>query len=163
QYVLEILPCLNKRPSDAVALRCRPRTRQPDVSLSSRWASTGGRGRPNSSAAKEASRLGPPLGPRWAGGTAGFSLTSIHLLRGSTRARISSAVSSAISVKVQVFRLRSETANTHSNMNDTTETPKLSWWRRLSGGLKRTSSSLGSAVADLVIKRKLDRAMLEDI
>jgi fused signal recognition particle receptor len=48
-------------------------------------------------------------------------------------------------------------------MNDTTETTKLSWWRRLSSGLKRTSSSLGSAVADLVIKRKLDRAMLEDI
>src|ERR1700716_3936954 len=49
-------------------------------------------------------------------------------------------------------------------MNDTTPgTPKLSWWRRLSGGLKRTSNSLGSAVADLVTKRKLDRAMLEDI
>ena len=49
-------------------------------------------------------------------------------------------------------------------MNDTPpETTKLSWWRRLSGGLKRTSSSLGSAVADLVTKRKLDRAMLEDI
>jgi fused signal recognition particle receptor len=49
-------------------------------------------------------------------------------------------------------------------MNDTIpEKTKLSWWRRLSGGLKRTSSSLGSAVADLVTKRKLDRAMLEDI
>src|SRR6201984_2961111 len=49
-------------------------------------------------------------------------------------------------------------------MNDTTaETPKLSWWRRLSNGLKRTSSSLGTAVADLVTKRKLDRAMLDDI
>src|SRR2546430_4726617 len=49
-------------------------------------------------------------------------------------------------------------------MNDTTpEQTKLSWWRRLSSGLKRTSSSLGSAVADLVTKRKLDRAMLEDI
>ncbi|MGH6778174.1 MAG: signal recognition particle-docking protein FtsY, partial [Bradyrhizobium sp.] len=49
-------------------------------------------------------------------------------------------------------------------MNDTiTEAPKLSWWRRLSGGLKRTSSSLGTAVADLVIRRKLDRAMLDDI
>lgn len=43
------------------------------------------------------------------------------------------------------------------------ETPKLSWWRRLSNGLKRTSSSLGTAVADLVTKRKLDRAMLDDI
>src|ERR1700759_692084 len=49
-------------------------------------------------------------------------------------------------------------------MSDSTEDkPKLSWWRRLSSGLKRTSSSLGSAVADLVTKRKLDRAMLEDI
>src|SRR6201989_9821 len=49
-------------------------------------------------------------------------------------------------------------------MNDTTpETPKLSWWRRLSNGLKRTSSSLGTAGADLVTKRKLDRAMLDDI
>src|SRR5258707_5510283 len=49
-------------------------------------------------------------------------------------------------------------------MNDTTpEKTKLSWWRRLSSGLKRTSSSLGTAVADLVTKRKLDRAMLDDI
>jgi fused signal recognition particle receptor len=49
-------------------------------------------------------------------------------------------------------------------MNDTTSaTTKLSWWQRLTGGLKRTSSSLGSAVADLVTKRKLDRAMLDDI
>ena len=39
----------------------------------------------------------------------------------------------------------------------------MSWWRRLSSGLKRTSSSIGAAVADLVTKRKLDRAMLEDI
>src|ERR1700756_886104 len=49
-------------------------------------------------------------------------------------------------------------------MNDTTQdAPKLSWWRRLSDGLKRTSSSLGTAVADLVTKRRLDRAMLDEI
>jgi fused signal recognition particle receptor len=49
-------------------------------------------------------------------------------------------------------------------MSDTTsDVPKLSWWRRLSSELKRTSSSLGTAVADLVTKRKLDRAMLDDI
>ena len=49
-------------------------------------------------------------------------------------------------------------------MSDTTpEKTKQSWWRRLSSGLKRTSSALGSAVADLVTKRKLDRAMLENI
>jgi fused signal recognition particle receptor len=48
-------------------------------------------------------------------------------------------------------------------MSDTREQPKQSWWRRLSSGLKRTSSSIGTAVADLVTKRKLDRAMLDDI
>src|ERR1700759_4814496 len=49
-------------------------------------------------------------------------------------------------------------------MNDTTaESPKRSWWQRLTSGLKRTSNSLGTAVADLVTKRKLDRAMLDDI
>jgi len=36
-------------------------------------------------------------------------------------------------------------------MNDT---PKQSWWQRLSGGLKRTSSQLGSRIAGLVSKRK---------
>ena len=48
-------------------------------------------------------------------------------------------------------------------MSDTQEQPKQSWWRRLSSGLKRTSNSIGTAVADLVTKRKLDRAMVEDI
>ena len=43
------------------------------------------------------------------------------------------------------------------------EQSKPSWWQRLSGGLKRTSNSLSTAVADLVVKRKLDRAMLDDI
>src|SRR5262245_5668881 len=40
---------------------------------------------------------------------------------------------------------------------------KQSWWQRLSGGLKRTSVSIGGAVADLVIKRRLDQAMLDEI
>jgi fused signal recognition particle receptor len=35
------------------------------------------------------------------------------------------------------------------------------WWKRLSGGLKRTSSSLGGAVSGLVSKRKLDAETLE--
>jgi fused signal recognition particle receptor len=47
-------------------------------------------------------------------------------------------------------------------MNDSTSQPK-SWWQRLTGGLKRTSASLGTAIADLVSKRKLDRAMLDEI
>ena len=40
---------------------------------------------------------------------------------------------------------------------------KQSWWQRLSGGLKRTSVSIGGAVADLVVKRRLDQAMLDEI
>jgi fused signal recognition particle receptor len=47
-------------------------------------------------------------------------------------------------------------------MNDQ-PTEKPSWWQRLSGGLKRTSASIGSAVTDLVVKRKLDQAMLDEI
>ena len=41
--------------------------------------------------------------------------------------------------------------------------PKASWWQRLSQGLRRTSASLGTAIADLVTKRKLDAAMVEEI
>jgi fused signal recognition particle receptor len=50
-------------------------------------------------------------------------------------------------------------------MSDSTmdDTGPRSWWQRLTGGLKRTSSSLGTALTDLVSKRKLDAAMLEDI
>ena len=43
------------------------------------------------------------------------------------------------------------------------QTEKTSWWQRLSGGLKRTSASIGGAVADLVVKRKLDQEMLDEI
>jgi fused signal recognition particle receptor len=46
-------------------------------------------------------------------------------------------------------------------MNDRTQ--ERSWWRRLNGGLKRTSASLGTAVSDFVSKRKLDAATLEDL
>ena len=45
-------------------------------------------------------------------------------------------------------------------MNDT---PKQSWWQRLSGGLKRTSASIGGAISDLVSKRKLDAATIEEL
>jgi len=48
-------------------------------------------------------------------------------------------------------------------MNDSTEQKKGGWWARLTGGLKRTSASIGNAIADLVSKRKLDAAMLEEI
>jgi fused signal recognition particle receptor len=45
-------------------------------------------------------------------------------------------------------------------MNDSTQG---NWWKRLSGGLKRTSSSLGGAIVDLASKRKLDAAALEEL
>jgi fused signal recognition particle receptor len=45
-------------------------------------------------------------------------------------------------------------------MNDSTQ---QSWWKRLSSGLKRTSASLGGAIADLVTKRKLDAEAIEDL
>ena len=45
-------------------------------------------------------------------------------------------------------------------MNDSTQ---QSWWKRLSSGLKRTSASLGGAIADLVTKRKLDADAIEDL
>ena len=47
-------------------------------------------------------------------------------------------------------------------MNDQTN-EKQSWWQRLSGGLKRTSSSIGGTVSDLVAKRRLDQTMLDEI
>jgi fused signal recognition particle receptor len=47
-------------------------------------------------------------------------------------------------------------------MNDQS-TEKQSWWQRLSGGLKRTSASISGAVTDLVAKRRLDQAMLDEI
>jgi fused signal recognition particle receptor len=38
-----------------------------------------------------------------------------------------------------------------------------SWWQRLTGGLRRSSSALGGAISDLVSKRKLDEATLAEI
>jgi len=49
-------------------------------------------------------------------------------------------------------------------MNDTTTEPERgSWWQRLSGGLKRSSTSLGTALTDLVRKRQLDAALLDEV
>jgi fused signal recognition particle receptor len=46
-------------------------------------------------------------------------------------------------------------------MDDSTQDGN--WWKRLSGGLKRTSSSLGGAVTGLVLKRKLDAEIVEEL
>jgi fused signal recognition particle receptor len=40
---------------------------------------------------------------------------------------------------------------------------KQSWWQRLSNGLKRTSTSIGTAISDVVVKRPLDHAMIDEI
>jgi fused signal recognition particle receptor len=37
------------------------------------------------------------------------------------------------------------------------------WWQRLAAGLKRSSSALGGAIADVVAKRQLDEATIEEI
>jgi fused signal recognition particle receptor len=44
-----------------------------------------------------------------------------------------------------------------------TDSSPKSWWKRLSGGLQRTASSLGTSISDLVTKRKLDAAAIEDL
>jgi fused signal recognition particle receptor len=46
-------------------------------------------------------------------------------------------------------------------MNDSANKP--SWLQRLSGGLTRSSASIGGAITDLVARRKLDQAMLDEI
>jgi fused signal recognition particle receptor len=46
-------------------------------------------------------------------------------------------------------------------MNDSTQ--KQSWWQRLKGGLSRTSSSIGTAITDLVSKRRLDATAIEEL
>jgi fused signal recognition particle receptor len=49
-------------------------------------------------------------------------------------------------------------------MNDSaTQTQKTSWWQRLTGGLKRSSTALSGAISDLVVKRKLDAETIADI
>ena len=48
-------------------------------------------------------------------------------------------------------------------MSESASETKGGFWRRLTGGLKRTSSALGGAISDLVTKRKLDAETISDI
>jgi fused signal recognition particle receptor len=43
------------------------------------------------------------------------------------------------------------------------DAPPRGFWRRLSGGLRRTAATITGAVSDLVNKRKLDAAMVEEL
>jgi fused signal recognition particle receptor len=46
-------------------------------------------------------------------------------------------------------------------MNDST--PKQSWWQRLAGGLKRTSTAIGGTISDLVMRGPLSPERIEEI
>ncbi len=67
-------------------------------------------------------------------------------------------------VRSNVFKGHDETGITAADMNDsTTEAPggsRQSWWRRLRGGLSRTSAAITTAILDLVSKRKLDSGVV---
>ena len=52
--------------------------------------------------------------------------------------------------------------DSQSNEGGETAEVEQSWWRRLSGGLKRSSTAL-TAISDLVTKRMLDEATIEEI
>jgi fused signal recognition particle receptor len=66
-----------------------------------------------------------------------------------------------------LFQWHDETGITAADMNDsTTEAPgnsRQSWWRRLRGGLSRTSTAITTAITDLVSKRKLDAGVVEEL
>jgi fused signal recognition particle receptor len=53
--------------------------------------------------------------------------------------------------------------NDSTNENVTEARENKGWWGRLAGGLKRTSSALGTAIADIVTKGPLDPATLDEI
>ncbi|MBV8747431.1 MAG: signal recognition particle-docking protein FtsY [Xanthobacteraceae bacterium] len=55
-----------------------------------------------------------------------------------------------------------ETGVTETGVTETGEA-RQSWWRRLRGGLARTSASIATAITDLVSKRKLDAGVLEEL
>ena len=47
--------------------------------------------------------------------------------------------------------------------DDTTETPRTGFWKRLTQGLTRTASGLSTGITDLFTKSKLDATTLEDL
>ena len=52
----------------------------------------------------------------------------------------------------------------NDSANQSAKSPVMpSWWQRLASGLKRTSTSIGGAIADIVTKRKLDAGTIEEL
>src|SRR5262245_20727822 len=63
-----------------------------------------------------------------------------------------------------LFRCHGRFANTPDTMNEIPEQAEATgWWQRLRSGLKRTSSSIGGAITDLVAKRRLDDATIDEL
>jgi fused signal recognition particle receptor len=65
-----------------------------------------------------------------------------------------------------LFRCHGRLAITATIMNDSPEqraSGPRGWWQRLRQGLARSSASIGGAIADLVTKRRLDAATLEEL
>jgi fused signal recognition particle receptor len=50
-----------------------------------------------------------------------------------------------------------------STPDSTTATDPKGWWQKLTGGLKRTSSTIGTRITELVTHRPLDAAMVEEL
>ena len=48
-------------------------------------------------------------------------------------------------------------------MSDSTTQAPGNWWQRLAGGLKRSSSVLGEAISEVVLRRQLDAAAVDEI
>jgi fused signal recognition particle receptor len=70
-------------------------------------------------------------------------------------------------VGVKLFKWHDETGITAADMNDSTTqasgNSRQSWWRRLRGGLSRTSTAITTAITDLVSKRRLDASVVEEL
>ena len=70
-------------------------------------------------------------------------------------------------VGVKLFKWHGETGITAADMNDSTTqasgNSRQSWWRRLRGGLSRTSTAITTAITDLISKRKLDAGVVEEL
>ena len=48
-------------------------------------------------------------------------------------------------------------------MTETTEGEKRGWFQRLRSGLSRSSSRIGDSITGLFTKRKLDKALLDEL